>query len=117
MATRKVIARWWRHARHEHAWSGVRLWVDLYRDWKAAHLREQRRERDRATAKRGGNYASGPKNSDYMAHQLAGLQQAQSTIFGGLSQQQSGYSLYENLLISGIHAPLSQRPVRGWPFG
>jgi hypothetical protein len=47
-----VLNLWWRSVRDERAWSGVRLWVDAWRDLKASKLRAVRRVRDERSAKR-----------------------------------------------------------------
>ncbi len=47
-----MLDRWWRQVRNEHAFSGLRLWVDLARDMKADKLRARRRERDKLTRMR-----------------------------------------------------------------
>lgn len=113
MTSRRVIARWWRSVKHEHAYSGVRIWVDAWRDWKAANLREVRRVRDKQTAARKalfatyppmpslGQFASNPYANAYMqqapAAQIAALQQANLYGLQSLSKQPNR-GVFDNLL-------------------
>jgi hypothetical protein len=81
-----LLKVWWRSVRNDHAWSGVRIWVDMLRDIKAAQMREKRRERDYATVRR--QYRGRPSSSaphDQLNSDLSGLQNAYGT-YGHHSQ-------------------------------
>ncbi len=50
-----ALRAWWRGVRDDWRFSGVRLWVDAYRDLKAARLKAERAKRPRRPA-----YAKAP---------------------------------------------------------
>lgn len=106
--TKRVLWQWWRARQNEWAYSGVALWVELYRDWRCAKLRAERRERDRVSAKK---YKQQPGSSlsDLMlqadwrmlnsqAAYMAAAQQAQNPYAQLGLQQARNYDPYGNLL-------------------
>lgn len=109
--TKRVLWQWWRSRQNEWAYSGLALWVDLYRDWRCAKLRAERRERDLLTQKRmtASKQRSGTlaellvfkecRAYNSQAAYLANAQQAAQNPYAhrGL-QQASNYDPYGNLL-------------------